>query len=163
MGARTSTYAGNYNNLEDKINQLIEAVEKPKTAKLDEAAKPKATESLNENRSLGSNTTQNDEEGDPSLRFITRMPEEIKPVWESLSDSKKASLVSLASLYNLETDYQISYFWKARTDLYGIKENLEKINLSEINESKKELNGTLPYGDDYMKSIIKALDQRFKK
>jgi hypothetical protein len=161
-GTRTSSYAGNYNNLEDKINKLIESVEKPKTAKSETAQKTKATENLNESRSLGSNMTEG-KEGDPSLRFITRMPKDIKPIWESLSENKKASIVSLAALYNLESDYQIDYFWKARTDLYGIKENLERQNLSSLNESKENQVSNMPYSSEYMNYIAKSLEARFKK
>lgn len=162
-GSRTSSYAGNYENLESKINKLIEAVEKPKTVKLDEAKKQKAVKPLNETRSFGSNMTKESEESDPSLRFISKMPKDIKPIWESLSENRKASIVSLAALYNLETDYQIDYFWRARTDLYGIKENLERQNLSSLNESQQNQTTNMPYSNEYMNSIAKALESRFKK
>lgn len=57
-------------------------------------------------------------------RVIRLMPENIKPIWEQLTDSSKKSILSQARLYPAEvlmTESQVEHFWSTR--------NLKKMNL----------------------------------
>ena len=59
------------------------------------------------------------------------MPSSLKPIWESLDDKYKTSVLSQAKLYpNLNNDLKIEKFWESR--------NL--LNYQSVNETKQVLN-----------------------
>jgi hypothetical protein len=87
-------------------------------------------------------------------RVIRLMPENIKPIWEQLTDSSKKSILSQARLYPTEvlmTESQVEHFWSTR--------NLKK------NESyTKQLvsNEMLIQEDKISDGEAKAILERFK-
>ena len=81
--------------------------------------------------------------------LFENMPASLKPVWESMSEDYKTSVMNQSKLYaNLNTPAKIEAFWESR--------NLEKY-LS-INESKKVINENMydnnSLSDDYINSFI---------
>jgi len=87
-------------------------------------------------------------------RVIRLMPENVKPIWEQLTDSSKKSILSQARLYPTEvlmTESQVEHFWSTR--------NLKK------NESyTKQLvsHETLIQEDKLSDNEAKAILERFK-
>ena len=63
--------------------------------------------------------------------LVENMPQDLKPVWNSLNENHKLSIISTAKLYpSLDTPTRIEKFWESR--------KLESYTM--INESKKVLN-----------------------
>jgi hypothetical protein len=158
-GLNVSGFAGNYDNLSDKIDSLVESVKTQKTeSNINEASKSfeaaadtqKAQESaLNENES----TTKT------GLKFIDEMPEEFAQVWESLNEGHKQSIVAQSNFYRLDSPYQIKNFWSTRQ--LGAK----TVGVQKLNESEETVPSatTQGYSSDYMASIAAALEQKFPK
>lgn len=158
-GLNVSGFAGNYDNLSDKIDSLVESVKTQKTeSNINEASKSfeaaadtqKAQESaLNENES----TTKT------GLKFIDEMPEEFAQVWESLNEGHKQSIVAQSNFYRLDSPYQIRNFWSTRQ--LGAK----TVGVQKLNESEETVPSatTQGYSSDYMASIAAALEQKFPK
>jgi hypothetical protein len=68
------------------------------------------------------------------------MPNELLPVYESLEDKYKQSMISQARLYpNLDTPSRIEAFWKSREmDKYTkVKENKKVLNESKVIDNTK--------------------------
>jgi hypothetical protein len=158
-GLNESGFAGDYNDLTSKIDSLIESVKTQKTdTAINEATKvaqtqptqtQKADEVLNETENV--NKT--------GLKFIDEMPEEISPIWESLSDNHKQSIIAQGNFYRLDTQYQIKNFWQTRQ--LGPKTiGVQKLN---ENESSEQPSGKSGYSSDYMSQIAAALEQKFQK
>ena len=86
---------------------------------------------------------------------IEKMPEDIKPIWESLDVKIQSGIMAQVNLYNLNTDNKIVSFWNSRglTEIYN--NNGKKL----INESHKFVdNSTLSDEQvDKFKSIFKNL------
>lgn len=158
-GLNESGFAGNYDNLSDKIDSLVESVKTQKTeSNINEASKSfeapantqKAQESaLNENES----TTKT------GLKFIDEMPEEFAQVWESLNEGHKQSIIAQSNFYRLDSPYQIKNFWSTRQ--LGAK----TVGVQKLNESEETVPSatTQGYSSDYMASIAAALEQKFPK
>ena len=153
-----SGFAGNYDDLSTKIDLLIESVQTKKTEenineasrRLDVSAKKqKAEQSLNESENSG----------ETGLKFIDEIPKEYAPLWESLSESHKQSIVAQSSFYRLDTPYQIKNFWSTR-QLGSAPVGLQKLNESEetLNETPQR---TQAYSSDYMNYIASALEKKF--
>ena len=157
VGGRTSGFAGNYDDLTSKIDNLIDSVKTQKT-EINEAAvaakyqaeTQKAPTLLNENINEAYQT---------GLKFIDEMPEEYVEVWESLTEGRKQSIVAQAYFYNLETPYQIRNFWSTR------QLGAEPIGLQKLDESENTDNGERSinpgYNNAYMEMIAKSLESRF--
>ena len=63
--------------------------------------------------------------------LLEKMPSSLQPIWESLDDKHKTSVLSQAKLYpNLNNDLKIEKFWESR--------NL--LNYQSVNETKQVLN-----------------------
>jgi hypothetical protein len=72
--------------------------------------------------------------------MIENMPNELLPVYESLEDKYKQSMISQARLYpNLDTPSRIEAFWKSREmDKYTkVKENKKVLNESKVIDNTK--------------------------
>ncbi len=158
-GLNESGFAGDYNDLTSKIDSLIESVKTQKTeTAINEASKvaqtqpaqtQKADEVLNETENA--NKT--------GVKFIDEMPEEFSPIWESLSDNHKQSIIAQGNFYRLDTAYQIKNFWQTRQ--LGPKTiGVQKLN---ENESSEQPTGKTGYSSDYMSHIAAALEQKFQK
>jgi hypothetical protein len=155
-----SGFAGNYDNLSNQIDNLINSVKTQKT-EINEAKKPnnllaetqKAQEVLNENEGTNNFTS--------GFKFIDEMPEEYAPVWESLNEGHKQSIIAQSHFYKLETPYQIRNFWTTRQ--LGVQNiGLQKINENETNDEKGSPVINNGYSNGYLEMISKSLESRFK-
>ena len=184
-GKRTSGFSGDYGSLSSKVDLLIESVSKAKTDEiinenkysflklvddrtkkgfisLNEAEKQKVVKALNEQnytsgtevvQIMGSALTEQVSTGE---KFLDMMPKDIVPIWESLSNVQKASIIAQGKLRRLETEYQINDFWATR----GLRENAQA-NVEMLNESQEPTNNAI--SNDYMQTIAAELGKRFKK
>ncbi len=186
-GQRTSGFSGNYTGLSSKVDQLIESVTTKKTddiinenkyaflklvddntkkgfLSLNEAEKQKVAKALNEqNYNSGTDVVQIMgsalvEQINSGEKFLDMMPDDLKPVWESLNEAYKASIIAQSKSYRLDTPYQINHFWRTR-GLSVPKANLEKLDESQIPAA------TIKTGvsNSYIQNIAAELDKRFKK
>ena len=184
-GKRTSGFSGDYGSLSSKVDLLIESVSKAKTDEiinenkysflklvddrtkkgfisLNEAEKQKVVKALNEqNYTSGTEVVQImgsalAEQVSTGEKFLDMMPKDIVPIWESLSNVQKASIIAQGKLRRLETEYQINDFWATR----GLRENAQA-NVEMLNESQEPTNNAI--SNDYMQTIAAELGKRFKK
>ena len=184
-GKRTSGFSGDYGSLSSKVDLLIESVNKAKTDEiinenkysflklvddrtkkgfisLNEAEKQKVVKALNEqNYTSGTEVVQImgsalAEQASTGEKFLDMMPKDIVPIWESLSNVQKASIIAQGKLRRLETEYQINDFWATR----GLRENAQA-NVEMLNESQEPTNNAI--SNDYMQTIAAELGKRFKK
>jgi len=88
------------------------------------------------------------------------MPDEYKPVWESLTEGHQQSIIAQSHFYNLNTPYQIRNFWSTRN--LGVSPvGLQKLQENEsINENQKPSFG---YSNDYMNYIAESLGKKFNR
>lgn len=93
-------------------------------------------------------------------KWLTEMPVEFLPLWESASADLKDRLGRQAKMYRLETSYQIKNFWQTR-GLGKPAEDTSTINESARVEHAKAAN-SLGYSNEYVSSIAESLDKRFK-
>lgn len=156
-----SGFAGNYDDLSSRIDNLISSVKTQKT-EINEgqttqqtAKTQKAEEILNENEVIN--------EAKTGMTFIDEMPEEYASIWESLNEGHKQSIIAQSNFYKLETPYQIRNFWTTR------QLGAAPIGLQKINESQNEDEGNSAtavnkagYTNDYLEAIAKSLESRFK-
>jgi hypothetical protein len=96
-------------------------------------------------------------------KFITEMPENIKPIWESMNVQEKESIIAASKLRKLESSYQIKNFWSTRPGM-----NKDKtVGLIRLNENEIAANAAKPnmmgYTNDYMTGVADELAKRFKK
>lgn len=155
-----SGFAGSYDDLSSKIDSLIESVKTQKTdAKINEAANRIASPAETQKAQKALNESEKTEK--TGIKFIDEMPEEYAPVWESLNEGRKQSIVAQSNFYRLDTPYQIKNFWSTRQ--LGAKQvGLQKLDESQnIAEGAKAANTALP--NDYMNYIASALEQKFPK
>ena len=186
-----NTIMGRYASLDNKIKAVLESVEKQKTEinnknqdsnypfmqflsegkreefhALNETEKKRVTNSLLLNPAFDEekivavweSTLANVEVNE---KWLTDMPVEFLPLWESASVGLKDRITRQAKMYRLETDYQIKNFWQTR----GLGKPSEEV--TEISESKKvELSKeakSLGYSTDYVNSISESLNRYSKK
>jgi hypothetical protein len=162
-GLKSSGYAGDYTDLSLKIDSLLESVQTPKTeattsTKIED--KPADTTKAQENPLLESDQITDENLNGVGIKFIDEMPDEYKPVWESLNEGHKQSIIAQSNFYNLETPYQIRNFWSTRN--LGVSPvGLQKLEENEtINENQKSSFG---YSNDYMNYIAESLEKRFNR
>lgn len=183
-----SDFAGNYEGLSSKIDNLLESVNKQKTDEiiaekkygflnsvnkeikngflsLNEAEKQKVTKALNENNYSSEKeivdimSTALNEQNTSGEKFLDMMPDDIKEAWVKMNEGQKASIIAQSKSYRLETPYQINNFWRTR----GIQ--MPSKNVQPLDESKNQIQGNngKGYNSDYINSIAAQLDQRFRK
>lgn len=154
-----SGFAGNYENLANQIDHLIESVKTQKTdtlikeaaAKVAPAAQTQKAETLNENEETKSST---------GYKFIDEMPEEYSKVWESLTESHKQSIVAQSAFYNLDTPYQIKNFWSTR-QLGANPVGLQKLTESQETPETQATPAQKAYSNEYVNWIAKSLEGKF--
>lgn len=188
-GKRTSGFSGDYTSLSGKVDQLIESLNKNKTEEiinenkysflklvdnntkkgflsLNEAEKQKVVKALNEQnynsgtdvvQIMGSALTEQVKSGE---KFLDMMPEDLAPVWGSLNESQKASIIAQSKFYKLETPYQINHFWRTRPGFSTPVSNLEQLNESQQVQPNAVKSGI---SNSYIQNIAAELDKRFKK
>jgi len=189
-GKRTSGFAGDYTSLSSKVDSLIESLKKNKTEEiinenkyaflklvdedtkkrfisLNEAEKQKVVKALNEqNYNSGTDVIQImgsalAEQASSGEKFIDMMPKEFVPIWESLNESQKASIIAQSKFYRLETPYQINHFWKTRVGFSTPAANFERLNESQ--DSNEANVNKLGISNAYLQGIVAELDKKFKK
>jgi hypothetical protein len=151
-----SGFAGNYADLTSKIDSLIESVKTQKTeSNINEAAKRLAPAETQKAEVLNESENTNKS----GLKFIDEMPEEYAPVWESLNEAHKQSIIAQSNFYRLETPYQIKNFWSTRqlgAKPVGVQKLEENENISESAKAQA-------YSNEYMQHIASALEKKFQK
>jgi hypothetical protein len=182
-----------YSTLTTSINSLLETVKNQKTAStlneskyafykllnedkrkefvaLDETKKEKVVKAL-ENGAYFSemdiikkwDASLIEQEKPTEPKFITEMPESVKPIWESMSVQEKESVIAASKLRKLETSYQIKNFWSTRPGMSKDK----AVGLIRLNENETAVNAAKPnmsgYTNDYMTGVADELAKRFKK
>lgn len=154
-----SGFAGDYTNLANQIDHLIESVKTQKTdqlikeaaAKVAPAAQTQKAETLNENKGTKSST---------GYKFIDEMPAEYAQVWESLTESHKQSIVAQSAFYNLDTPYQIKNFWSTR-QLGAKPVGLQKLTESQETPETQATPAQKAYSNEYVNWIAKSLEGKF--
>jgi hypothetical protein len=156
-----SGFAGDYENLGSKIDSLIESVKTQKTeenineanTKVQPTAQTqKADEAINE-----AEETVVESSGH---KFIDEMPEDYAPIWESLNESQKQSIIAQSAFYNLETNYQIKNFWSTR-QLGAKPVGLQKLQESQETPEPKTASNPQGYSNDYLNWVAKSLEGKF--
>ena len=156
-----SGFAGNYDDLSSRIDNLIASVQTQKT-EINEGVKAqriaetqKADGVLNENEEVN--------EAKTGMKFIDEIPEEYATIWESLNEGHKQSIIAQSNFYKLETPYQIRNFWTTR------QLGVAPIGLQKLNENQNTEEGNLAaavnkagYTNDYLEAIARSLESRFK-
>jgi len=155
-----SGFAGDYSTISSKIDSLIESVKTQKTE-----------ENINEAVSKIQPTAQtqkaeevlNEAEGEKSgHKFIDEMPEGYVPIWESLNEGQKQSIIAQSAFYNLDTSYQIKNFWSTRqlgsAEPVGLQKLYENQETPEPTVAKAPTKG---YSNDYLNWVAKSLEGKF--
>jgi hypothetical protein len=160
-GLKTSGYAGNYQDLSTKIDSLLESVQTQKTEATSNKIGGYFADTLKAPKNPLFESAQEDENSDAAgIKFIDEMPDEYKPVWESLNEGQQQSIIAQSHFYNLETSYQIRNFWSTRN--LGVSPvGLQKLQENEtINENQKPSFG---YSSDYMNYIAESVGKKFNR
>lgn len=89
-------------------------------------------------------------------KWITEMPSEYAPIWESLTNDARQRIASQAQYIKLDTPYQIRNFWATRPDVVNFNGNVtetlnESVNPYSTIESVKSNNSS------YIENIRKSL------
>lgn len=89
-------------------------------------------------------------------KWITEMPTEYAPIWESLSQESRQRIASQAQYIKLDTPYQIRNFWATRPDVVNFNGNVtetlnESVNPYTTIETVKNSNSS------YIESVRKSL------
>ena len=158
-GLNESGFAGSYDNLTSRIDNLIESVKTQKTeSNINEAASRFQSQANTQKAQTGV-LNESINEGATGLKFIDEMPEEYTSIWESLNEGHKQSIIAQSHFYRLDTEYQIKNFWSTRqlgAKTFGVQKLDE-------NENLNENSATQGYSSDYMNYIASALEQKFQK
>lgn len=179
-----------YSALSSKINTLLESVTKQKAAStlneskyafykildeesrkefnaLDETKKEKVVSALQTNAWFTKSDVHRvwesalvEKEVDDEPLFIKNMPDNVKPIWESMTPVEKESIYAQATAHKLNTAYQIKHFWSTRNLK---KENVGLIKLNENQSAEPGKPSKVGYGNDYMSKVAEGLGKRFKK
>jgi hypothetical protein len=186
---KESNIAGRYASLDNKIQAVLESVEKQKAEMKNQDSRYPFMQFLGENKKsefLALNETDKkrvtnaldlkpsfDEErivevwestlasNEGSDKWLAEMPVEFLPLWESANTETRDRINRQAKMYRLESSYQIKNFWQTR-GLGKPAEETSSINESARAEFAKETN-SLGYSSDYMASIAESLGKRFKQ
>ena len=181
---------GRYASLDNKIQAVLESVQKQKAElnnqdsrypfmqflgenkkseflSLNETEKRRVANALNSNPSFDEERIVNVWESalasvEVNEKWLTEMPTEYLGLWESATADLKDRITRQAKMFRLETSYQIKNFWQTR----GLGKPTENVNEGVINESKKaELikeSNSLGYSPEYIQNISESLGRRFK-
>jgi len=184
------TPIGRYASLDNKIQAVLESVQKQKAElnnqdsrypfiqflgeskkseflSLNETEKKRVANALNSNPSFDEERIVNVWESalasvEVNEKWLTEMPTEYLGLWESATPDLKDRITRQAKMFRLESSYQIKNFWQTR----GLGKVSEGVSDSIITESKKaELlkeSNSLGYSNEYLSNISESLGKRFK-
>ena len=181
-----------YTALDNKIEAVLESVKKQKTdnksytadypftaflsegkrdafLSLNETEKKRVTKALDAKPSFNEETIVKVWESalaevEVNELWLTDMPVEYLPVWESASPEIKDKITRQSKLYNLSTSYQIKNFWQTRG--LGKPEDFvtESVNESKNTETNNpEKANSLGYSNDYLNSVKESLGKSFSR
>lgn len=90
-------------------------------------------------------------------KWITEMPSEYAPIWESLTNDARQRIASQAQYIKLDTPYQIRNFWATRPDVVNFNGNVtetlnESVNPYSTIETVKNNNSS--YIENVRKSLL---------
>jgi len=184
--------ADRYSSLDNKIKNVLESIEKQRMeansldktypfvkflgeekrnafASLSEADKMRVTNAYNAKPaydeagivSVWESALQKTEVNE---KWLTNMPTEYIPLWESSSDEVKERIIRQAKVFRMETDYQIKNFWQTRGLGATYSPEAGTINENHVVEPiKDEKLASLGYTQDYIESIKKGLNRYSKR
>ena len=157
-----SGFAGDYTNLSSKIDSLIESVKTQKTeTNINEArAKVQPTAQTQKADQVINEAQEVSEAKSSGFKFIDEMPENYAPIWESLNEGQKQSIIAQSHFYNLETAYQIKNFWSTR-QLGAKPVGLQKLQESQETTETPASKATQAYSSDYLNWVAKSLEGKF--
>jgi hypothetical protein len=89
-------------------------------------------------------------------KWITEMPTEYAPVWESLSQESRQRIASQAQYIKLETPYQIRNFWATRPDVVNFNGNVTE-SLNESVNPYTTIEAVKGSNSSYIESVRKSL------
>ena len=185
----TSGFAGDYTEISNKIDNLLNTVSKQKTEEiaesknfpflglmgqenqaqflaLHEGQKQKVAKALNESNYSSEKEVVEImgkalvEQNQSGEKFLDMMPEKYRGAWENMNESQKASIIAQSKFYRLDTPYQIQNFWATR----GI--SVPKANVERIDESQNQTisaSQSKAVSREYLQNLSEALEARFKK
>jgi len=160
LSSETSGFAGNYDDLESKIDNLIAKVQTQKT-EINEAAKTAYNAETQKATTLLTESLNDDKVFNTGMKFIDEMPAEYVQVWESLNEGHKQSIVAQSNFYKLDTPYQIRNFWSTRQ--LGVSPiGLQKLDESENTSDNGNQAQNPGYSNAYMDMIARSLESRFQ-
>ena len=179
-----------YTDLDSKIEAVLESIKKQKVdEKADDARYPfvkflgeskrneffalNETEKQRVTNALNARPSFNEEqivkvwesslaEVEVNEKWLTDMPVEYLPLWESATPEVKDRLARQARLYNLDTPYQIANFWQTRGLGKTDQVIIESLNESKRVETAKTDANPLGYSTDFVKNVADGLN-RFNK
>lgn len=179
-----------YTDLDKKIEAVLESIKKQKIdEKADDARYPfvkflgenkrneffalNETEKTRVTNALNARPSFNEEQivkvwesalADVEIneKWLTDMPVEYLPVWESTTPEVKDRIARQARLYKLETPYQINNFWQTRGLGKTEQAIVESLNESKRVETAKTDANPLGYSTDHVKNVAAGLN-RFNK
>jgi hypothetical protein len=132
-------------SIEEKLQLLIEAAQKPTAANI------KHNQMIVESAST--------EVQVPS--FIKRMPAQYKPLWESLTESRKNEIIAESTRYSLVTEYQLNNFWQTR-DLRSKQVEVQRITES-VTAIQESANKGYSVNENYLEGFKNQLQNRFAR
>lgn len=185
---KENTSLGRYASLDNKIQAVLESVQKQKTELKSQDSNYPFTNFLSEGKKsefIALNETDKrrvanalnskpafDEEKivevwestlasvEVNEKWLTEMPIEYLALWESASAAHKDAITRQAKMFRLESAYQIKNFWQTR-GLGKPSEDTTGINESARAEAAKGIN-SLGYSNDYINTIAESIGKRFK-
>jgi hypothetical protein len=168
-----------YSSLDEKIESVLESIRKQKVEErnedrqypfikflseskreeffaLGEADKARVKNALNQNPSFNEERIvavwENALSASSNEKWLSDMPAEYLPMWESATPEIKDRINRQAKLFRLDNAYQINNFWQTRTELKNVA--AAPLNESEKVESKP---AELGYDKAYLESIKEGL------
>lgn len=168
-----------YSSLDEKIESVLESIRKQKVEErnedkqypfikflseskreeffaLGEADKARVKNALNTNPSFNEERIvavwENALSASANEKWLSDMPAEYLPLWESATPETKDRITRQAKLFRLDNSYQINNFWQTRTELKNVAAT--PLNESKVTESKP---AELGYDNAYLESIKEGL------
>ncbi len=157
----TTGFSGSYDDLNTKIDNLINKVQTKKAEEINEAATASYTAQTQKAPSLLTESSNEESVFNTGMKFIDEMPAEYAQVWESLNEGHKQSIIAQSNFYKLDTPYQIRNFWSTR-QLGVAPIGLQKMNESENTNDEGNQASNPGYSNSYMEAIARSLESRFQ-
>jgi len=161
LESNTTGFSGSYDDLNTKIDNLINKVQTKKAEEINEAATASYTAQTQKAPSLLTESSNEESVFNTGMKFIDEMPAEYAQVWESLNEGHKQSIIAQSNFYKLDTPYQIRNFWTTR-QLGVATIGLQKINESENLNDEGSQASNPGYSNSYMDAIARSLESRFQ-